>query len=76
VAAVGNKLGQGGSSGPRPDWVPPKGTARSECPDCNKKTAYHKKLPDKDWSMWTCLECKSSFFDDKGKVGKKMRGKK
>ena len=74
---LGSKLGEkkSGSHKDKPDWTPPKGTPKSKCPDCSE-FAYHKKLEGKSWSLWECSGCKASFFDDKGKIGKKMAKKK
>jgi DNA topoisomerase-3 len=65
---VGSKLGAKGSSGPADD------APRLPCPLC-KGEAYHKELPGKNWSLWKCLDCDESFFDDKGSIGKQMKKK-
>ncbi len=75
---LGGKMGGAPSGGgkPKTDWVPPKGTPKQKCTACNKDYAYHKKIPNKDWSIWECLGCKAAFFDKKGELGNQMKKKK
>lgn len=72
----GSKLGdKSSSSGPQPDWVPPKGTPKRKCTACDKGHVYYKKIEGKSWSIWECVDCKAAFFDDKGEPGNKLKKK-
>jgi DNA topoisomerase III len=77
---VGRKLpprGEGGAApkGERPKWVPSATSKGKECPACKKGKVHFKKLRDKKFDVWSCVDCDASFFDDKGAIGSQL-GKK
>jgi DNA topoisomerase-3 len=71
---VGKKLGTGGSGGP--SWTPPPNAPKIKCTACGDGYTYNRRKDGASWSYWSCTNCGAGFFDDKGALGKKMKGKK
>lgn len=44
----------------------------AECPECGKTAKRYPNKSDPSKFHWYCVECRTSFFDDDGKIGKKI----